>query len=47
MLHIDVVEIHKKKNDIWRKAYTCHLLVVKKECSILLDRWHRQRPRDN
>lgn len=40
MLHIDVVEIHKK-NGTWRKACMCHLLVVRKEYSIRLDKWHK------
>lgn len=47
MLHIDVVEIYKKKWYLGKSLYVVNLLVVKNECSILLDRWHRQKPRDN
>lgn len=46
--YANLVQIHKEENCICRKACMCQMLVIKKtQCSIYLDRWHRQKPRDN
>ena len=47
-LRINVIQIREKGKCIGRKVRVCRLLVVKKtRCFIRLDRWHRQKPRND